>query len=131
MDNANAGLAAAQRQYEAAQASLRQAEANDLKAQDDVNRYKPLAAKDEIPQQLYTQAVDSQKATAAAVEAARASAAARRTSGRTGSGETCASSGPIAIRPDPASANLGAAIPSASGAGRDRARHRDSSCRRN
>jgi membrane fusion protein (multidrug efflux system) len=76
VDNAQAGLAAAQRQFEAAQASLRQAEANDLKAQDDVNRYKPLAAKDEIPQQQYTQAVDSQKATAAAVEASRASAAA-------------------------------------------------------
>jgi membrane fusion protein (multidrug efflux system) len=76
VNNANAGLAAAQRQFDAAQASLRQAEANDLKAQDDVARYKPLAAKDEIPQQQYTQAVDSQKATAAAVEAARASAAA-------------------------------------------------------
>jgi membrane fusion protein, multidrug efflux system len=71
-----AALNAAQHQYAAAQASLLQAEANDLKAQDDVNRYKPLAAKDEIPQQRYTQAVDSQKATAAAVEAARASAAA-------------------------------------------------------
>ena len=76
VNNASAGLAAAQRQFEATQAALRQAEANDLKAQDDVNRYKPLAAKDEIPQQTYTQAVDSQKATAAAVEAARASAAA-------------------------------------------------------
>jgi membrane fusion protein (multidrug efflux system) len=75
IDNANAGLASAQRTSEAAQAALRQAEANDLKAQDDVNRYRPLAAKDEVPQQLYTQAVDSQKATAAAVEAARASAA--------------------------------------------------------
>jgi membrane fusion protein (multidrug efflux system) len=75
VDNASAGLASAQRAYEAAQATLQQAEANDLKAQDDVTRYQPLAAKDEIPQQLYTQAVDSQKATAAAVEAARASAA--------------------------------------------------------
>jgi membrane fusion protein (multidrug efflux system) len=69
-------LVFAQRGFDAAQASLRQAEANDLKAQDDVTRYKPLAEKDEIPQQQYTQAVDSQKATAAAVEAARASAAA-------------------------------------------------------
>ena len=76
VDNANAGVAAAQRQFDAAQAALQQAEANDLKAQDDVTRYKPLAAKDEIPQQLYTQAVDTQKATAAAVESARASAAA-------------------------------------------------------
>lgn len=72
IDNANAGLLAAQKSFDAAQAALRQAEANDLKAQDDVNRYKPLAEKDEIPQQQYTQAVDSQKATAAAVEAARA-----------------------------------------------------------
>lgn len=76
LENANAGLVAAQRSFDAAQASLRQAEANDLKVQDDVNRYKPLAAKDEIPQQQYTQAVHSQEATAAAVEAARASAAA-------------------------------------------------------
>jgi membrane fusion protein (multidrug efflux system) len=76
VENAQAGLVAAQRVFDAAQASLRQAEANDLKAQDDVNRYKPLAAKDEIPQQRYTQAVESEKATAAAVEAARASAAA-------------------------------------------------------
>lgn len=76
VENAKAGLVFAQRGFDAAQASLRQAEANDLKAQDDVTRYKPLAEKDEIPQQQYTQAVDSQKATAAAVEAARASAAA-------------------------------------------------------
>jgi membrane fusion protein, multidrug efflux system len=76
LDGAQAGLAAAQHQFDAAQAALAQAEANDLKAQDDVDRYKPLAAKDEIPQQRYTQAVDSQKGTAAAVAAARASAAA-------------------------------------------------------
>ena len=76
LENANAGLVAAQRVFDAAQASLRQAEANDLKAQDDVTRYQPLAAKDEIPQQRYIQAVDSQKATAAAVEGGRASAAA-------------------------------------------------------
>ena len=75
IENANAGLLAAQKAFDASQASLRQAEANDLKAQDDVNRYKPLAAKDEIPQQQYTQAVDTEKATASAVEAARASAA--------------------------------------------------------
>jgi membrane fusion protein, multidrug efflux system len=76
IENAKAGLIAAQHAYDAAQATLRQTEATDLKAQDDVKRYQPLAAKDEIPQQRYTQAVDSEKATAAAVEAARASAAA-------------------------------------------------------
>jgi membrane fusion protein (multidrug efflux system) len=74
--NAEAGLLAAQRSSEASQAGLREAEANDLKAQDDVNRYKPLAERDEIPRQVYTQSVNGQKATAAAVEAARASAAA-------------------------------------------------------
>jgi membrane fusion protein (multidrug efflux system) len=73
--NATAGLAAAQRQFEGAQAAVLQAEANDLKAQDDVNRFQPLAAKDEIPQQQYTQAVDSEKATAAAVQASQADAA--------------------------------------------------------
>ena len=72
--NAEAGLLVAQRSSEAAQAGLREAEANDLKAQDDVNRYKPLAERDEIPKQQYTQAVNSQRATAAAVEAAHASA---------------------------------------------------------
>ena len=76
VENAQSGLTAAERQFDAAQATLRQAEANDLKVQDDVTRYKPLAEKDEIPQQQYIQAVDSQKATAAAIEAARASAAA-------------------------------------------------------
>ena len=76
LDGENAGLAGATRQFEGAQASLREAEANDLKAQDDVARYKPLAAKDEIPQQQYTAAVRIQQATAAAVERALASAAA-------------------------------------------------------
>ncbi len=71
--NAQAGLTAAQKQFDAAEASLRQAEANDLNAQDSVRRYKPLAAKDEIPQQQYTQAVLTQRGTAAAVASARAS----------------------------------------------------------
>src|SRR6266571_7706719 len=69
VENGNAAVVAAERSFDAAQASLRQAEANDLKAQDDVSRYKPLADKDEIPQQRYTQAVNTEKATAAAVEA--------------------------------------------------------------
>lgn len=76
VENAQAGVAAALKQLDAAEATLRQAEANDLKAQDDVNRYKQLVVKDEISRQQYDQAVDTQKGTAAAVEAARASAAA-------------------------------------------------------
>jgi len=76
LENAQAGVTGAQKQYEAAQASLRQAEANDLKAQDDVTRYKQLVVKEEISQQQYQQAVDTQKATAAAVAAGQASVAA-------------------------------------------------------
>jgi len=76
IDGATASVTAAERRFEAAQASLREAEANDLRAKDDVGRYQPLAAKDEIPQQQYTTAINAQRATAAAVEAARASAAA-------------------------------------------------------
>jgi membrane fusion protein (multidrug efflux system) len=76
VENGNAAVVAAERSFDAVQASLRQAEANDLKAQDDVNRYKPLAEKDEIPQQRYTQAVNTEKAAAAGVEAARASVSA-------------------------------------------------------
>src|ERR1035438_2535120 len=53
VENAKAGVAGAQRQYDAARASLAQAEANDQKARDDVNRYRPLATSDEIPQQQY------------------------------------------------------------------------------
>jgi membrane fusion protein (multidrug efflux system) len=76
VDGAKASFTAAERRFDASLASLREAEANDLKAQDDLARYRPLAEKDEIPQQQYTTAVSAQKATAAAVEAARAAAAA-------------------------------------------------------
>ena len=74
--NAQAAVSGAQQQFEAAQYALRQAEANDLRMQDDVTRFKPLADKDEIPQQQYTQALAAQKATTAAVESARHNAAA-------------------------------------------------------
>ncbi|HEV2386310.1 MAG TPA: HlyD family secretion protein [Candidatus Acidoferrales bacterium] len=78
VENAEAGLIAAEQQSNAAEASLRELEAKDLNAQDDVSRYRPLAAKDEIPQQTYTHAVDSQRATAAGVASLRASAAAAK-----------------------------------------------------
>jgi membrane fusion protein (multidrug efflux system) len=71
--NAKAGLTAAQKQFDAAQGVLQQSEANDLNAQDSVKRYKPLAERDQIPQQQYTQAVLTQRATAAGVASARAS----------------------------------------------------------
>jgi len=74
--SAQAGVSAAQQQYDASQAELTQAEANDVKAQNDLVRYKELVGKQEISQQLYDQAVASAKATAASVAAAKASAAA-------------------------------------------------------
>jgi membrane fusion protein (multidrug efflux system) len=53
---------------------LQQAEANNVKAQNDLGRYKQLVDKQEISQQQYDQAVAASKASAAAVEAARATA---------------------------------------------------------
>jgi membrane fusion protein, multidrug efflux system len=71
---AEAAVAWAERDYLAAQGRLREAEANDLKARDDVARYKALVDKDEIPRQIYDQAVAGASATAAAVDTARAAA---------------------------------------------------------
>jgi membrane fusion protein (multidrug efflux system) len=72
--SARAGIAAARQQYEAAKAQLAQALANDVKAQNDLGRYKQLVEKQEISQQQYDQAVAAAKASAAAVDAARATA---------------------------------------------------------
>jgi len=72
VDNASAGIAVAQRQHDAALAQLAQAQANDVKAQNDVIRYKQLVDKQEISAQLYDQAVAAAKANAAAVESASA-----------------------------------------------------------
>jgi membrane fusion protein (multidrug efflux system) len=76
LENARAGVAAAESELAAARASLRQAEANNSKAQDDVARYAPLAEKNEIPRRQYDQAVDTARAAAAAVDAAKANAVA-------------------------------------------------------
>ncbi len=70
--NANAGIIAAQRQLAAAHAQLQQAEANDVKAQDDLHRYKLLVDKKEVAEQVYDQALAAAKSSTAAVEAARA-----------------------------------------------------------
>ena len=117
--NASAALAAAQQQFAAAQASLREAEANDLKAQDDVERYRPLAAKDEIPQLQYTQAVASQKATAAAVEVAERDGEGRRSRrSRRRAPASGAGAGGAAVRADASAADLGAAVRARRGRGR-------------
>jgi len=74
VNSARAGIQAAQQQYEAAKAELQQAEANDVKAQNDLGRYKQLVDKQEISHQQYDQAVAASRASAAAVQGARASA---------------------------------------------------------
>src|ERR1700756_5249760 len=76
VNSARAGIQAAQQQYEAGKATLQQAEANDVKAQNDLGRYKQLVEKQEISQQQYDQAVAASRASTAAVTAALANAAA-------------------------------------------------------
>jgi membrane fusion protein (multidrug efflux system) len=73
---AKATLLAAQQQYDAANAQLSQADANNVKAQNDLARYKQLVSKQEISQQQYDQAYAAAQAGSAAVDAARATAAA-------------------------------------------------------
>ena len=72
--NSEAAVAWAERDSTAAQAKLREAEANAAKAQADVSRYKALVDKDELPRQIYDQAVSTAAALAAAVDSARATA---------------------------------------------------------
>jgi membrane fusion protein (multidrug efflux system) len=71
---AEAAVAWAERDYLAAQGRLREAEANDLKARDDLTRYKALVDKDEIARQVYDQAGAGASGAAAAVDTARAAA---------------------------------------------------------
>jgi membrane fusion protein, multidrug efflux system len=73
VDNARAGISGAEKTLAGARAALVQAQANNAKAQDDVKRYKPLVDRQEIPEQLYTQAVETANATAAYVDVAAAS----------------------------------------------------------
>jgi membrane fusion protein (multidrug efflux system) len=74
VSNARAGIQVAMRQFEAAKAQLEQAEANDVKAQNDLGRYKQLVDKQEISHQQYDQAFAAARASAASVAAARANA---------------------------------------------------------
>jgi membrane fusion protein (multidrug efflux system) len=73
IEDAYAGVIAAERQVTAAHAQLEEAEANDVRVQDDLHRYKLLVDKQEVSQQIYDQAWASAKSSTAAVEAARAS----------------------------------------------------------
>src|SRR6202795_4312710 len=72
IENTKAGVIAAERQLTAAHAQLEQAEANDVKAQDDLHRYKLLVDKREVAEQVYDQALAAARSSTAAVSAARA-----------------------------------------------------------
>lgn len=76
IENAKAGVIAAEKQLTAAHAQLEQAEANDVKAQDDLHRYKLLVDKREVAEQIYDQALAAAKSSTATVAAARANEAA-------------------------------------------------------
>ena len=72
VDTADAGVIASERQLTAAHAQLEAAQANDVKAQDDLRRYKALVDKREVSEQVYDQALASAKASTAAVAGAQA-----------------------------------------------------------
>src|SRR5580693_1480975 len=72
IENTKAGVIAAQRQLTAAHAQLEQVEANDVKVQDDLRRYKQLVDKKEVAEQIYDQALAAARSSTAAVAAAHA-----------------------------------------------------------
>ena len=72
IENTKAGVIAAERQLTAAHAQLEEAEANDVRAQDDLHRYKLLVDKREVAEQVYDQALATAKSSTAAVAAALA-----------------------------------------------------------
>jgi membrane fusion protein (multidrug efflux system) len=72
IENAKAAIAAGEKQVAAAQARIQEAEAQNVKAQDDVQRYHLLLAKDEVPKQTYDYAVAAAQTDTAAVAAAKA-----------------------------------------------------------
>jgi membrane fusion protein (multidrug efflux system) len=76
VENAQAGIVAAEKQLVAAKAQADQAEANDVKAQDDLQRYKRLVQNQNVSEQTYDQALAAAKASTASVAAAHANEAA-------------------------------------------------------
>src|SRR4051794_4022045 len=76
VETAQANLLAARQQIDVANAQLTQADANNVKAQNDLARYKQLVSKQEISQQQYDQAYAAAQAGAAGVDASRAGVAA-------------------------------------------------------
>jgi len=72
IDDARAAISAAQKQLTAAHQQVEAAEANDVKAQDDLHRYKLLVDTREVSQQIYDQALAAAKSSTANVAAAQA-----------------------------------------------------------
>ena len=72
--NAQAGVAAAERDQAAALSRLQEVEANNVKAQADVARYKALVDKNEVARAEYDQVVATANALAASADSARSSA---------------------------------------------------------
>ncbi len=72
IENAKAAIAASEKQVAAAQQRILEAEAENVKAQDDVQRYHLLLIKDEVPKQTYDYAVAAAQTETAAVAAANA-----------------------------------------------------------
>ena len=80
IEDADAGVIAAQRQLNAAHSQVEAAEANDVRAQADLHRYKLLVDKREVAPQIYDQALATAKSSAATVAAARANESAAQQS---------------------------------------------------
>jgi len=73
IEDSKAGVEAAEKQLSAAHAQLEADEANDVKAQDDLQRYKLLVDKREVSAQIYDQALAAARASTATISSARAS----------------------------------------------------------
>jgi membrane fusion protein, multidrug efflux system len=72
VDNARAGVAAARKELQGAEARLAESRAYSTKAQSDLRRYTPLVSRDIISKQQYDQVTATAKAAAAGVDAAAA-----------------------------------------------------------
>ncbi|MGZ4811858.1 MAG: HlyD family secretion protein [Terriglobales bacterium] len=75
LDMARANLGASEKEVNAAQARLREAEANYTKAAQDLERMRQLVAKDEVSRQQYDTAVAAEQSARATVDVARAAVA--------------------------------------------------------
>jgi membrane fusion protein, multidrug efflux system len=75
---AEAAVIAAQQDYQAKLAAVREAEANNNKAQTDVERYRALVIREEISKEQFDTVVAAAKTQAASVDAARSSAEASK-----------------------------------------------------